>query len=122
VTSKTLEFIDSEGEEFAMKVGDAQNFLKHGYHKQKFPDVLSFPPEMTELLILDACAVFERLFGSLSPLMKAFLLHFSITHPHVLPPPQSKEKLFKGIKIEDFAGLTRAKFLEKLFPGTTMAD
>lgn len=60
-----------------------QNFFKHGYHKQPFKGVVSHVPQYTEIVILDCLAMYERLFGDVTPLMNAFGLWQSLKNPEI---------------------------------------
>ena len=79
--SKLVTWIDKQPKSFREQIRNPQNFFKHGYHKQRFKDVSSFMPNMTEMFLIDNVAVYQDLFESLTIPMVVFALRFSLTYP-----------------------------------------
>jgi hypothetical protein len=88
-----------------------QNFFKHGRHKQRFKGIVSYVPQHTELVMLDCLAMYERLFGKVTPLMSVFGIWQSVSNPNIGLNIDTS-----GIKVEDLAGLGRADFLKNVLP------
>ena len=78
---KLVTWIDKQPKSFREQIRNPQNFFKHGYHKQRFKDVSSFMPNMTEMFLIDNVAVYQDLFESLTIPMVVFALRFSLTYP-----------------------------------------
>ena len=108
--SKVLDWINKQPKSFQSQLRNPQNFFKHGHHKQPYKDVASYIPNLAEMTLIDNISTFQRLFDSLTPLMKVFAVRFSIKHPDILPLK------LKGFKIEDLARLTRSRFLKEVLP------
>ncbi len=83
--SKVVSWINQQPKSFQEQIRNPQNFFKHGYHKQRFKDVSSFTPELTEMFLIDNVAVYQDLFASVTIPMTVFALRFSIMHPKGLP-------------------------------------
>src|SRR6266542_4349619 len=79
--SKVVSWINQQPKSFQEQIRNPQNFFKHGYHKQRFKDVSSFTPELTEMFLIDNVAVYQDLFASVTIPMTVFALRFSIMHP-----------------------------------------
>jgi hypothetical protein len=91
----------------------AQNLFKHGRQEvRQWKKVTYLIPEFTELVLLDCCGMYQRLFGTLSPLMHLYGLRYSLFNPGAFPI----EIEVKGIEIEDLRRFTHREFLEKVFP------
>src|SRR5947199_5003632 len=72
--SKLVTWIGQQSKSFQEQIRNPQNFFKHGTHKQRFKDVASFTPEMTEMFLIDNIAVYQELFGVLTIPMIIFAL------------------------------------------------
>jgi hypothetical protein len=117
--SKVVTWISSRSKSFQEKIRNPQNFFKHGHHKQRFKDRVSYTPEMAELFMIDAIALYQELFHSLTPLMILFAMRFSISHPKGLPFKALKvgdATTAERLKIENITGLGREEFFEKVLP------
>ena len=69
-------------------------------------------PELTELILIDCVSMHQRLFGTLSPMMRLFGFRYAVFNPGAFPMEVSVE----GLEIEEFRGFTRSQFLEEVFP------
>ncbi len=69
-------------------------------------------PELTELVLIDCVSMHQRLFGTLSPVMRLFGFRYALLNPGAFPMQVSVE----GIKIEDLRRFTRAEFLKEVLP------
>jgi hypothetical protein len=110
--SDLLNLISKQPKSFQTQLRNPQNFFKHGHHKQPYRDVVSYAPGLAEVILIDNIGTYERLFDSLTPLMKLFAIRFSIEHPDKFP----LKLTIKGFKIEDLARLTRWQFLKEILP------
>ena len=61
--------------------------------------------------MLDCLAMYERLFGKVTPLMSVFGIWQSVSNPNIGLNIDTS-----GIKVEDLAGLGRADFLKNVLP------
>jgi hypothetical protein len=82
--SKVLDWINEQPRSFQSQLRNPQNFFKHGRHTQPYKDVTSYIPVMAEMILIDNISTYERLFDSLTPLMKLFAIRFSIKHPDAI--------------------------------------
>jgi hypothetical protein len=91
----------------------AQNFFKHA---DKDPDtLLDFNPTMTEILLWDACVLYETLTNTYQPLTVLFRVWFTASHPEILMP-ETRAQL-DAMKIPyDLANLRL--FFEEMLPLT----
>ena len=89
-----------------------QNFLKHGRHKLPWKNEYVQKPAHTELVLIDDLAMYQSLFEQLTPIMTAFAMHKSLSHPSDFPIKIDTE----GVKVEDLAGLSRADFFKEVLP------
>jgi hypothetical protein len=111
------DWIQAQPKSFQEKIRNPQNFFKHGHHKQLYKDVISYAPELPEVFMLDSTVTYSHLFHRLTPTMLLFLLRFSIEQPKAFRSTESiHAKLVDGVKIEDFRGLGRREFYERLLP------
>jgi hypothetical protein len=111
--SKVVTWISQQSKSFQEQIRNPQNFFKHGYHKQRFKDVASFTPEMTEMFLIDNIAVYQELFGVLTIPMIIFALRFSLTHPRGLPLVAFKfadQESVQATEVEKLRGLNRKEF------------
>jgi hypothetical protein len=90
-----------------------QNFFKHGTDRNdKHKGVTGYFPAFTALVLMDCLAMYQRLFGALTPLMKVFGFRYGLHNPRGYPLKMTVE----GVEIEDLRRLTRSEFLEKVLP------
>ena len=90
-----------------------QNFFKHGTDRNdKHKGVTAYFPAFTELVLMDCLSMYQRLFGTLTPVMKLFGLRYGLLNPRGFPTKITVE----GVEIEDLRGLTRPEFLKKVLP------
>src|SRR6266567_4092537 len=111
--SKVVSWINQQPKSFQEQIRNPQNFFKHGYHKQRFKDVSSFTPELTEMFLIDNVAVYQDLFGVLTIPMIIFALRFSLTHPKGLPLIAFKfadQQPVQAAEVEKLRGLKRREF------------
>jgi hypothetical protein len=101
--------IRAKSRSFQDAIRSPQNFYKHGDHKKSATNHVLGHEEM---VILDCISMYQRLFDSLTPLMKLFAIRHSLFNPGVFPIKIET----KGIKIEDLARFSRADFLKKVLP------
>lgn len=120
--SQAVEWINSQSRAFQNTAREAQNFFKHGGHRQRDKTVFIYAPFMAEMFMIDAITHFHRLYQSLTPIMILFALRFSLTYPNVLPPEGFPEHLLKGVRIDQFAKLDRSEFLKELLPRLVAAE
>ncbi len=97
--------------EVRSKLVEAQNFFKHA---DKDPDELfDFNPAVTELLILDACLLYEELVSHKDPLLTVYRVWFNMTKPQLFAP-EAQEGIQKAA--EAFNPQDRPGFLNALLP------
>jgi hypothetical protein len=101
----------------------AMNFFKHGpdsHGKCEKIDTgasLTFSPVATELFLIDGLQMYEKLYGSCSPIMDTFRAWFLINRGREFVPLADSEKLLpEGTSIEDLVELSRLEFLEEIYP------
>jgi len=113
--SKVVTWINQQSKSFQEQIRNPQNFFKHGKHKQRFKDVASFTPELTEMFLIDNVAVYQELFDRLTIPMVVFALRFAVVHPKGLPLVSFKfadAKPVEAAEVEKLAGLSRKEFFE----------
>jgi hypothetical protein len=113
--SKAVTWINQQPKSFREQIRNPQNFFKHGHHKQRFKDVASFTPELTEVFLIDNVAVYQDLFASLTIPMVIFALRFSVVHPKGLPLAAFKfadAKVLEVAEAKKLAGLSRKDFFQ----------
>jgi hypothetical protein len=111
--SPVQEFIKSKSKGYQEKTREPQNFFKHGWKNLK--GKVRYAPKYGEILMYDSAACHDRLFGSLPPLMRLFVLRFTLSHPFALKV-DAEEYFLKGIKIHNLRELKRSEFLERVLP------
>jgi hypothetical protein len=101
----------------------AMNFFKHGpdsHGKRAKIDpgaALKFSPVATELFLIDGLQMYEKIYGSLSPLMDTFRAWFLINRGREFVPLVDSEKLLpEGTSIEDLVELSRLEFMQEILP------
>jgi hypothetical protein len=105
--------IESRPPAFRKIMRTPQNFFKHGSDReQRLKGVVRHSPMLTELILLECLSMYQRLFGTLSSLMKLFAVRYSLFDPRAFPSKIEVE----GIEIEQLKRFTRREFLEKVLP------
>jgi len=94
-----------------------QTFFKHGYHHAKTDkDQVSFPPLMTDGIIMDNVETYQRLFGAVSPLMVCFTLRFWFENPITPSAKKTHENLVKRLEVTNALEVGRREFIRKVLP------
>jgi hypothetical protein len=115
VKEHLFELLDTdEGRTYQKRISEAENFFKHA---DKDPHAaVKFVPESTELLLCEAANKYCRLSGEVPPLLRVFIVWFSIQHPHLSLAPYSDI-----VKKADLSVLPtdRKTFFDQVFPRIT---
>jgi hypothetical protein len=92
----------------------AQNFFKHGPHRNDAKDVL-FKPEHAELLLLDCVISHEKLFCKRTPLMTCFFKRCAFENPHLTAHVNlaRRKQGRQDLIIEQAANTDRMQFLDR---------
>jgi len=97
-------------DEYKQIVCRAENFFKHAQRTTNARSKLTFCPEVTDAYLLDALELFHMLHGSSTPLMMAFRLRFTLSHPETARGDVSQ--IFDDPTAVKLGRLTKVKFLE----------
>lgn len=98
-------------------ISEAENFFKHADRDSEA--TLTFKPEATPFLILDATEVYEDLTSELVPVFKVFSSWMLLQHPEILRE-EHKSKLSNHQASLDQArqNFTKAEFFAEFLPIT----
>jgi hypothetical protein len=95
------------------KTNEAENFFKHADRDHNTS--LDFNPEMSELLIIDACAQYKKLTGEEPPLFVVYRVWFTVNHPDVFIFPEELKKAM-GINAPSVVAMGRARYFSTALP------
>jgi hypothetical protein len=88
------EYIKPEHKKMVMdKVNAAENFFKHADRDHE--DSLEFNPELSEILIVDACSKYTTLTGEDPPLFKLYRGWYMANHQNIFILPEEQKELLK---------------------------
>jgi hypothetical protein len=82
IKGQMLDYVKPEYHKMIVgKVTEAENFFKHA--DRDHDATLDFNPDMSELLIIDACAQYKKLAGEEPPLFVIYRVWFTANYPDV---------------------------------------
>jgi hypothetical protein len=91
IKGRMLDYVKPEYHQMIKeKVSEAENFFKHADHDHEA--TLDFNPDMTEMLIIDACAQYKKLSGEEPPLFAIYRAWFTANRPNVFIFPDEFKK------------------------------
>lgn len=94
VKDTMLEYVRPEHrKEFLGKISEAENFFKHA--DRDYEATLDFNPQMSELLIIDACSQYEKLTGEHPPLFVIYRGWFMANYPDVFIFPEELKRTLR---------------------------
>lgn len=95
------------------KLNEAENFFKHADRDHE--NTLDFNPDQSELLILEACTVYNRLTGEWPPIFRAFQSWFIAHHPDMFVFPKEKQ-ITIDMGREEITSLGREEYFNMVMP------
>lgn len=111
------EFLDyiKEGHEKEVRklINAAENFFKHADYDHDA--IFDFNPGHSEMLIHEACRVFQRLTGEQSFLFKLFQIWFATNNPLLFRLPEEYKRILESIAAE-FPYSSREIFFAEALP------
>jgi hypothetical protein len=91
VKDQVFEYVRPEFKKiFAGKINEAENFFKHAERDHEAS--LDFNPDMSEMLIFDACSQYHRLTGEQPPLFLIYLGWFMANYQEVFIFPEELKR------------------------------
>ena len=104
------------------KLKMAPNFFKHASRDPH--EALIFAVGVNEFLLFDASNLYEKVYGSLTPLMRTFQAQFIVFHERAGRVSRDEAQVFlpAGILVEQISALRRGEFLDKILPLFIKAD
>jgi hypothetical protein len=119
--SPVTAWLEAQPKSVRERIYAPQNFFKHGRlgTRKKIPagsqEVVVYPPEFSEMLLMDALASYQRLFNDLKPIMTLFTLRFRVMHPEALAKAANDIPL-KDWENKNLSNLSKAEFLNQVLP------
>ena len=114
IKSQILDYVKPEHHKMIKeKVAEAENFFKHA--DRDHDATLDFNPEMSELLLIDACAQYKKLAGEEPPLFVIFRVWFIANYPDVFIFTDEFKKALKD-HIPSMLQTGRAGFFSTILP------
>lgn len=111
IKTRMLDYVRPEHhKEIIAKINEAENFFKHA---DRDHDVaLDFNPEMTELLIIDACAQYKKLTSEEPPLFIIYRVWFTANHPDAFILADEFKEALKASIVQ----MERAQYFSLMLP------
>ncbi|MDA8338855.1 MAG: hypothetical protein M0Z70_06105 [Nitrospiraceae bacterium] len=95
------------------KINAAENFFKHA--ERDHEQTLDFEPDLSEMLILEACSVYYKLSGEFPPLFKLFQGWYIANHQSMFNFPEDQQQIISKTK-QDVLQLGREGYLNTILP------
>jgi hypothetical protein len=103
--SPLLTWLKTQPKAFQKKITEPQNVFKHAGRDSNV--VRDYQPHIGELIIADATLLYEDIYHTLTPFMRAFDIRLAFEHPTIYTPNELTKKVTKGIRIDDLGVLSR---------------
>lgn len=100
-------------ERIRKKLNEAENFFKHADRDHQA--VIDFNPELSEMLVLEACSAYYKLSGEFPPLFKLFQSWFIANHQDLFNFPDEQAKVI-AMAGQNVIKLGREGYFNKLLP------
>lgn len=109
-----IEYVKPEYKQmFREKVNEAENFFKHADRDHEA--TLDFNPDMSELLILDACLQYQRLTGELPPLFLIYRGWIIANYPDIYIFPEELKRTVHATA-PSVREMGRVKYFDAMLP------
>lgn len=91
VKDQLLEYVKPESKKlFLGKINEAENFFKHADRDSE--TTLDFNPDMSEMLMVDACSQYHQLTGEMPPLFRIYIAWFMANYQDVFNFPEEVKR------------------------------
>lgn len=119
IKKKIFEYVKPEFQkEFRDKMNEAENFFKHA--DRDHDATLTFNPDQSEMLILDACSQYYKLTGENLPLFTVFRGWYMANHPDLFILPEEQARLL-SISTPSVLKMGRLDYFNAILPLATRA-
>jgi len=105
--------IPGKEKKYLNAVNQAENFFKHADNDPE--EILNFNPSQTEILIYDACKIYQEITKKINPLCHLFQVWFMAENPDLFKFPKDMEKQIIMIR-EAKAHENKKFYYEIMFP------
>lgn len=95
------------------KINEAENFFKHA--ERDHEQTIDFNPDLSEMLILEACSVYYKLSGEFPPLFKLFQCWYIANHQSMFNFPEELQRIISETK-QNVLQLGREGYLNTFLP------
>ncbi len=114
VKDQLLEHVRPESQKmFLAKINEAENFFKHADRDTE--TTLDFNPDMSEMLIVDACSQYHQLTGEMPPLFRIYIAWFMAHYQDVFNfPEELKRSMHAGAA--SIREMGRARYFASMLP------
>ena|SRR3989344_7680571 len=116
---KILEYVKPEFQKmFRDKMNEAENFFKHA--NRDHDATLTFNPDESEMLIVDACSQYYKLTGEDLPLFVVFRGWYIANHQDLFVLPEEQAKLL-SLSVPSVLEMGRLGYFNAILPHVTRA-
>lgn len=107
---------EQDKSEFSKKINEAKNYFKHA---DRDPEtIISFFPITNELIIYEACTVYEKLTGEKVPIFITFQAWFYVIHPNLTKGLE--DKYIKAI--DAMSNISKVEFYKNMLYVTNLVQ
>ena len=99
-------------DKFRSVLNEAENFFKHADRDPD--DTISFAPDLSDILLIEACEIYGRLTGERRPILTLYIAWFCIRNPQYYKSVPQVNYLNKEYQETD-----RLLYFREIFPGAS---